>query len=175
MKKFIPWIFIALFLALGCGRPDSAATAGEATEEDALWRTDLKAAVADARDNQKLILLNFSGSDWCRWCRRLDAEVFSKSDFQEYADKNLVAILADFPRRSKQDKTLKAQNERLMKFFKVEGFPTLLLFNSDAELIGQLGYQPGGPQAFIQAIQRVVARSQMRASDTPPRPKLPVE
>jgi len=164
MKKFIPWIMIALFLAIGL-------PSGNAFE----WSTDLKAAAADARDNQKLILLNFSGSDWCGWCKRLDSEVFSKSDFQEYADKNLVGILADFPRRSKQDKTLKAQNERLMKYFKVQGFPTLLLFTSEGELIGQLGYLPGGPEAFIQSIQQVVARSQMRGPEVPLGPKLPLE
>jgi len=164
MKKFIPWIFVALFLAIGLPR-------GNAFE----WSTDLEAAAADARDNQKLILLNFSGSDWCGWCKRLDSEVFSKSDFQEYADKNLVGILADFPRRSKQDKTLKAQNERLMKYFKVQGFPTLLLFNSEGELIGRLGYLPGGPEAFIQSIQQVVARSQMRGPEVPSGPKLPLE
>jgi len=164
MKKWIPWILVALFLVIGLPR-------GDAFE----WRTDLPAAVADAHDNQKLILLNFSGSDWCGWCKRLDSEVFSKSEFQDYADKHLVGILADFPRRSKQDKALKTQNEHLMRFFKVEGFPTLLLFNSDAELIGQLGYQPGGPKAFIQSIQRVAARSQMRAPDAPLGPKLPLK
>jgi len=163
MKKFIPWIFVALFLAIGLPR-------GNAFE----WSTDLEAAAADARDNQKLLLLNFSGSDWCGWCKRLDSEVFSKSEFQDYADKHLVGILADFPRRTKQDKALTAQNRRLMDFFKVEGFPTLLLFNSDAELIGQLGYQPGGPEAFIQSIQKVVARSQLAGPNAPPRAKLPL-
>lgn len=175
MKKFIPLAFVGLVLALGCGRPDSAATAGEATENGPLWRTDLAAAVADAKAHDQLLLLNFSGSDWCGWCRRLDAEVFSKKAFKTYAQKHLVLLEADFPRRSRQEKGLAEQNQRLMKYFKVEGFPTLLLFNSDAELIGRLGYQPGGPKAFIQSIQKAAERSQMAGPQALPRIKLPVE
>ncbi len=164
MKKFIPWILIALFLAIGL-------PSGNALE----WQTDLKKAAADAKEKDHLLLLNFSGSDWCGWCKRLDTEVFSKDEFKTYADENLVPLVADFPRRSKQDKALAAQNRRLMKHFKVEGFPTLLLFNSEGELIGQLGYQPGGPKAFIQSIQKVVARSQMAGPNAPPRAKLPLD
>ncbi len=164
MKKFIPWILIALFLAIGL-------PSGSAFE----WRTDLAAAAADAKANDQLLLLNFSGSDWCGWCKRLDKEVFSQNEFKTYADANLVPLLADFPRRSKQDEALAAQNQRLMKQFKVKGFPTLLLFNSEGELIGQLGYQPGGPKAFIEAIQQATARSQMAAPSDIPKPTLLLE
>jgi protein disulfide-isomerase len=164
MKKSIPLLFAVLFLACG-------PRIGRAFE----WRTDLPAAAADARANQRLLLLNFSGSDWCGWCKRLDAEVFSQPAFQEYAASNLVSVLVDFPRRTKLDEALKAQNERLMRHFKVEGFPTILLFNSEGDLVGQLGYQPGGPEAFIQAIRQAVARNQMRSPDLPPGPRLPLE
>lgn len=182
MKKFIPWTFLGvvlatagLFLTAGCKPPKPAPVPPEEKESTQLWRTDLAAAVADAKANDHLLLLNFSGSDWCGWCKRLDAEVFSKDEFKTYADNNLVAVLADFPRRTKQDEALAKQNQRLMEYFKVEGFPTLFLFNSDAELIGQLGYQPGGPKAFIQSIQKVVARSQMAGPNAPARAKLPLE
>ncbi len=164
MKKYLPWILIALFLAIGL-------PSGSAFE----WRTDLPAAAADASTGQKLLLLNFSGSDWCGWCKRLDSEVFSQDAFQEYAKDHLVPVLVDFPRGKPQDDALKARNEKLMRHFKVEGFPTLLLFNSKGELIGQLGYQPGGPEAFIQAIQRAAARYQMREPGLPPGPQLPLD
>ena len=164
MKKSIPLLLFALlFLAAGL-------STGRAFE----WRTDLAQAAADARQNQRAILLNFSGSDWCGWCKRLDAEVFSQAAFQEFARSNLVAILADFPRRTAQDDALKAQNERLMQHFQIQGFPTLLLFTPEGELIGQLGYQPGGPAAFIQAIQQTQARHQMRSPGLPPGPRLPL-
>jgi thioredoxin-related protein len=163
MKKRIPLLLAALFLACG---PRS----GPAFE----WRTDLPQAAADARQNGRLLLLDFSGSDWCGWCKKLDAEVFSQPAFQEYAATNLVAVLVDFPRRAPQSEALKAQNERLMRHFKVEGFPTLLLFSPEGELIGELGYQPGGPEAFIQAIRQALVRHQMRAAGLPPGPQLPL-
>jgi protein disulfide-isomerase len=163
MKKHLIWLIalVALVATLSTGRAFE-------------WRTDLPQAAADARQNQRAILLNFSGSDWCGWCKRLDAEVFTQAAFQEYASSNLVAILADFPRSTALDDALKAQNERLMKHFQVQGFPTLLLFTPEGELIGQLGYQPGGPAAFIQAIQQTQARHQMRSPDLPPGPRLPL-
>lgn len=164
MKKTILALFAALFLVAGL-------PSGRALE----WRTDLAQAAADARQDQRLLLLNFSGSDWCGWCKKLDAEVFSRPAFQEYAASNLVSVLADFPRRTPQDKALKAQNERLMQQFQVDGFPVVLIFNPDGELIGQLGYQPGGPAGFIQAIRQVQARHQMRSLDLPAGPRLPLE
>ena len=164
MKKIAPLLFAGLLFACA-PRP------GQAFE----WRTDLPAAAADARQNQRLILLNFSGSDWCGWCKKLDAEVFSQPAFQEYAAANLVAVLADFPRRTKLDEKLQAQNERLMQHFRVEGFPTLLLFSPEGEQIAQLGYQPGGPAAFIQSIRQAAARHQMRSPTAPPGPKLPLD
>jgi thioredoxin-related protein len=164
MKKSIPLLMAVLILACG-PRP------GHAFE----WRTDLSRAAADASQNQRLLLLNFSGSDWCGWCKKLDAEVFSQPAFQAYAASNLVAVLADFPRRTKLDEKLQAQNDRLMRHFQVEGFPTILLFNPAGEFIARLGYQPGGPEAFIQSIQQAQARAQMRGPGQPPGPKLPLD
>lgn len=138
------------------------------------WRTDLAQAAADARQSQRHLLLNFSGSDWCGWCKCLDAEAFSQPAFQEFAAANLVCVLADFPRRTKLDEALQAQNERLRRHFGVEGFPTLLLFSPAGELVGQLGYQPGGAAAFVQTLQQTIARSQMRGPDAPRGPQLPI-
>ena len=159
-KPMLLTLFALLFLAAGL-------SSGRAFE----WRTDLPQAAAEARQNQRAILLNFSGSDWCGWCKRLDAEVFSQAAFQEYASSNLVAILADFPRRTAQDDALKAQNERLMQHFQVEGFPTVLLFTPEGELIGQLGYQPGGPAAFIEAIRPTPARRRSQRPGSVPWPR----
>ncbi len=163
MKKIISLLVAALFLACA-PRP------GQAVE----WRTDLPQAAADASENQRLLLLNFSGSDWCGWCKKLDAEVFSQPAYQTFAAAHLVSVIADFPQAKPQEEALRIQNERLQQFFQVEGFPTLLLFSPEGELIGQLGYQPGGPEAFIQAIQQVQARAQMRNPNQPPGLRLPI-
>lgn len=163
MKKTMTWLWVALFLAVGL-------RSGIALE----WRTDLVQAAADADQNQRVLLLNFSGSDWCGWCKKLDADIFSQPVFQQYAASNLVAVLADFPQRAVQPEALKAQNERLMRQFNVEGFPTVLLFSPAGELIGKLGYEPAGPEAFIRTLQQIVARHQMRNPKLPPGPQLPL-
>ena len=164
MNKIVPGLLIALLFSC-------APRTGRAFE----WRTDLPAAAADARRDNKLLLLNFSGSDWCGWCQRLDAEVFSTDAFREYAAANLVAVLADFPRRTKLAAELQARNERLMRHFQVQGFPTVLLFSPGGELIAELGYQPGGPAAFVAAIEQARSRHQLRSPNLPPGPKLPLD
>ena len=164
MKKWMPLLLLVVLFAFSL----PSCNAFE-------WRTDLPAAAAEARAAQRLLLLNFSGSDWCGWCRRLDAEVFSKSAFQDYAASNLVCVIADFPRRKQLEPALQTRNERLLRHFGVEGFPTLLLFSPEGELIGQLGYQPGGPAAMIQAIEQARAQHRLRNPALPPGPQLPLD
>ncbi len=138
------------------------------------WSEDWVAAAQDARQNQKMILLNFSGSDWCGWCKRLDAEVFSQPAYEQFASSNLVSVLVDFPRSKKQSATLKEKNQRLAAHFQVQGFPTLLLFSPEGDLIGELGYAPGGPTPFIQSIQKAKARYEMRGDKKSSGPRLPL-
>ena len=164
MKKLLPLLLLVLLFAISL---PSCRTFS--------WRTDLPAAAAEARSSQRLLLLNFSGSDWCGWCQRLDTEVFSTSAFQDYAAENLVCVLADFPRRTSLAPALQARNERLLRHFGVEGFPTLLLFSPAGELIGRLGYQPGGPPAMIQAIEQARAQHRLRNPGLPPGPQLPLD
>lgn len=158
MKFLIP-LLLALSL-LACAPPPPAGPSLQ-------WSEDLPAAEAEARQSNRWLLMNFSGSDWCGWCIKLDREVFSQPAFQAYAAENLVPVLIDFPRRKSQPDDLKARNETLMRRFQVRGFPTLLLFTPEGELAGQLGYVPGGPEAFIQAIRQAQARHQMRPANPP--------
>jgi protein disulfide-isomerase len=77
------------------------------------WETDFEEASATAKASNKYMLLDFSGSDWCGWCVRLDNEVFRKKAFKDYAKENLVCVLVDFPRRKQLKKALKEQNTKL--------------------------------------------------------------
>lgn len=162
MNHIIP-ILLAI-LSLACGSRTALALE---------WTEDLASAADQARQGNRYLLLNFSGSDWCGWCIKLDQEVFSTPVFREYAATQLVPVLVDFPRNKPQSDAIKARNERLMRQLNVQGFPTLLLFSPAGEFIAQLGYQPGGPEVFIQSIRRAQARHQMRAPNAPPAPRLP--
>ena len=122
---------------------------------EANWLTNYDEAKTKAKSDNKFLLLDFTGSDWCGWCKRLNAEVFSKPQFQDYAAKNLVLVELDFPRAKPQTEEVKKQNMQLASQYQIEGFPTIVVLNADGRKIGELGYMEGGPEAFIAAIDKL--------------------
>ena len=130
----------------GCVAGLLVAAAAHAAE----WTEDYAAALAKARKEHKLLLLDFTGSDWCPWCKRIDAEVFSTKKFEDFASQKLVLVKLDFPRERPLTKETVAQNASLQKKFKVEGFPTIVVISpSEKVVFVQEGYKEGGPDAFL--------------------------
>ena len=119
------------------------------------WSEEYDKALAQAKADKKLVLLDFTGSDWCGWCIKLDKEVFSQAEFAEYAKKNLVLVELDYPRSKEQSKEIKAQNAKLQGEYKIQGYPTIIVLNSEGKKVGELGYQPGGPKAFIAELEKL--------------------
>jgi thioredoxin-related protein len=130
----------------------AVATPGQAGSE---WLTDYKTAQQEAKANNKLLLVEFTGSDWCGWCIKLEREVFSKPEFKNYASKNLVLMEADFPRAKPQAANIKKQNEELAAQYQIQGFPTIVVLNGNGRKVGELFYTPGGPDAFIAEIEKL--------------------
>ena len=131
-----------------------AVTAGESD-----WLTDLPKAQAKAKEEKKMVLLDFTGSDWCGWCIKLHKEVFSQSEFAEYAGKNLVLVEVDFPRGKKQSAELKKANSALQRKYRIEGYPTIIVLDGNGKKIGELGYMKGGPTAFIAELEKIKKKS----------------
>jgi thioredoxin-related protein len=121
---------------------------------EAQWLTDLTKAQAQAKAEKKMVLLDFTGSDWCGWCIKLNKEVFSKPEFEEYAKKNLVLVEVDFPRNKKMSEAQKKANDELAQKYKIEGYPTIILLNGEGRKLGELGYMRGGPKAFIAELEK---------------------
>ncbi len=119
------------------------------------WSEDYEKSLAQAKADKKLVLMDFTGSDWCGWCIKLDKEVFSQAEFTDYAKSNLVLVELDYPRSKEQTKEIKAQNAKLQKEFKIQGYPTIIVLNSEGKKVGELGYQPGGPKAFIAELEKL--------------------
>lgn len=119
------------------------------------WLTDIKQAKERAKSDKKLILVDFTGSDWCGWCIKLDREVFSKPEFKDYADKNLVLLEVDFPKRKELSATQKAHNLELAEEYGIQGFPTVIVLNGEGRKVGELGYMPGGPSAFLAELDKL--------------------
>ena len=119
------------------------------------WLTDLPKAQAQAKSENKLVMIDFTGSDWCPWCIKLNKEVFSTPDFAAYADTNLVLVEIDFPRQKQQTPDLKKANQQLEKQYKIQGYPTVIVLNSQGKKVGELGYQAGGPKPFIAELEKL--------------------
>src|SRR3982751_2016724 len=75
------------------------------------WQTDLPKAQAQAKAENKMVLLDFTGSDWCGWCIKFKQEALDTKEFQDYAAQNLVLVEVDFPRKAPQSAELKKANE----------------------------------------------------------------
>ncbi|WP_127127408.1 thioredoxin family protein [Pseudoflavitalea rhizosphaerae] len=121
------------------------------------WHTDLDTAKKEARENSHLILLNFSGSDWCGPCIRLREEVFNSETFLKLADSSLVLCNADFPRGKKNQLPAEQQkkNESLAEQYNPYGkFPYTVLLSADGKLLkGWEGYPQSNKQSFIDQIK----------------------
>ncbi len=120
------------------------------------WLTDFAKAKQEAAQTQRPILADFSGSDWCGWCIKLDKEVFSRAEFKAFAKDNLVLFMADFPRKTEQSAELKKQNEELAGNYRVNGFPTVLILDATGKELARTGYRPGGAAAYVKYLQDVL-------------------
>jgi protein disulfide-isomerase len=140
---------LALALVLSFALPLSA-------RADPEWQNDYKKARQEAKANNKLLLLNFTGSDWCGYCIVFDREVLSKQQFKDYASKNLVLLEVDFPRRKEQSVDTRRQNQELAQQFQIDGFPTIVVLNGDGRILWQYeGYFADGPTAFIAQLEKL--------------------
>ena len=155
--------YAALALALLFISGLKAQTENPRIENGLSWYTDLTIAQDTSAATGKPIFALFTGSDWCGWCKRLQKAVFAKQEFIDWAKKNVVLLELDFPRTKQLSPELKAQNEGLLRKFKVQGFPTVWIFylNKDEKTnqiictpLGSCGYpqnpEPGKEQvAFL--------------------------
>ncbi len=128
------------------------------------WLDDFSAAKAAAQKEGKPILVDFSGSDWCGWCIKLDKEVFSQKAFLDYAGENLILFLADYPRHKQLSAQVKKQNDELQNKYRIEGFPTVLLLNADGKVLAQTGYQPGGAEVYVKSLRDLLTKAGWKAA-----------
>jgi len=117
---------------------------------DVTWLTSVPDAQAQAKKENKLVLLNFTGSDWCAACKQLDSDVFSKKAFADYAQKNLVLVELDYPFDKKLPGALVKANDALKEKYKIIGYPTLIALKPDGqEVWTNLGIPNGGLATLI--------------------------
>jgi protein disulfide-isomerase len=127
------------------------------------WETDMSKAVERAEKEHKVIMLFFTGSDWCGWCIRLQNEVFKQADFKSWAQEKVILVELDFPRNTPQSEAIKNQNVTLSQMFEVKGYPTVWFVKPskagekiNLEKIGSTGYVAGGPGAWLLGANQIL-------------------
>lgn len=160
-------LLAAAFLLPSCEKPASAAeTSATAASETAhaSWMTDWEAAKAESASTGKPILILLTGSDWCTWCIKLEKAVFETKTFADFADENLVLMMADFPRKTKLPEEVAKQNEALKKQYLADGYPTVWLLDAKGEkLSADLGEIGHDPDAWVAKLKELIAESRQPA------------
>jgi len=146
----------ALSIVLGFSFLATAAPAAD------LWTEDAKAAMAQAAKEKKDLLIDFTGSDWCGWCIKLDKEVFSEAAFADEAVKSFVFLKLDFPRKKTLPEEIKKQNAEWQAKFGIGGFPTIILADAQGRAYARTGYRQGGAEAYLKHLAELRAVREKR-------------
>lgn len=149
----------ALLVTLACAGPASATGEG--------WLTDFAEATKLAKAQKRPILADFTGTDWCFWCKKLDQEVFNTPEFKAWAKERVVLLEVDFPNKKVLPAELKAQNEKLKARYGIEGFPTIVFLAADGKELGRYGYDKGGPANWTKKADAILAKAAEQASAKP--------
>lgn len=121
---------------------------------NAQWVENYETAKQKATDENKVLMVVFSGSDWCKPCIKLKKEILSTPEFTAYADKNLVVYNADFPFKIKQTKELKKLNEALAEKYNPKGMFPHVVFISNGKVVYSCGYQSISANDYITSVQK---------------------
>lgn len=154
MKKRIPKLFLLLcFVGFSFLQALAQAPAGAA--EQLVWHTSLPEANDLSQASKKPIFAFFTGSDWCGWCKKLQNDVFSKPEFISWAQKNVILLELDYPRRKQLPPELAEQNNGLQQAMGIRGFPTIwILFVTKDEATNNFNLSPvGGPLGYPQGAE----------------------
>lgn len=127
------------------------------------WSSDLSAALIQAGKEERLVLVNFTGSDWCIWCHRIRDEILSKHHFLDYAKERFSLVVLDFPQKTPLSPEQQKLNADWAKKYNIESFPTILVLNPAGEELGRIPYIQGGPKTFVRELQRISKKNGLAA------------
>ena len=152
MRLFTSIFLILGFATLSIGQAGLTQSEEEYKAKNEGWLVKIDEAFEESQASGKPILANFTGSDWCIWCKRLDKSVFEKEDFKAWAEKNVILLELDYPRRTKLPPEIKRQNTDLQRAFQVRGFPTVWLFDMDKDQEGKFNVNALGKTGYTKTV-----------------------
>ena len=125
-------------------------------EDDGIWTVNMDFAKKIAKEKDLKLLILFTGSDWCHWCKKLNEEVFSQDAFQQEVVKMFVPVKLDFPSAVKFPEEIRKSYEAEMKKYGVRGYPTVVLTDCEGNAFAVTGYQPGGEEAYLSSLKSYI-------------------
>jgi protein disulfide-isomerase len=143
MKKFA---IIVLAAAL-CGNGNfslEASSSSYGAQQSIQWTTNYTEATQISERTGQPILLFFTGSDWCTWCKKLEHEALDTREFAAKAGNRFIFVMLDFPARGASDQQVSQQNNRLKTKYNIKGFPSIVIVDAKGNRIGSTGYREGG-------------------------------
>jgi protein disulfide-isomerase len=148
MRKILALVFLA---ALAAG----------VQAAEGKWLTDFEAVKQQAQKENKAILMDFTGSDWCPPCKALKKNVLDKPEFEKFAGEKLVLMELDFPNdKSKITKAIAASNKKLSEQFKITGYPTIIVLDKNGKELGrEVGYGGEAPAAYLKKLEGFIAKA----------------
>jgi disulfide reductase len=136
------------------------ALAAAAQAEEGAWMTNLAKAQATAKKENKMVLMDFTGSDWCEPCKALHKNVLTAKEFLNYAKDNLVLVLVDFPNSKPISAEQRKANNALLQQFKVRAFPTVIVLDENGKQLSfKAGYAGTSAHEFVSELQKLKKRS----------------
>ena len=165
MKTFKTTILLLMMIAMSSVKAQSGVVKSDYKAHAKGWLVDINEAYDLSEKTVKPILANFTGTDWCGWCVKLKREVFDTPAFKAWAEKTVVLIELDFPRKFQLPENIKQQNYNLAKAFNVTGYPTIWVFNLGKDekdqftidALGKTGYVRG-TKAFISGVDAMIVK-----------------
>jgi protein disulfide-isomerase len=167
MKNLLTLIALTIITASGCNQDQDSFRVSSGNDEapapdpraEAMWGHNIITAQSRAKENGKLVLLDFTGSDWCPPCMALHDFVLTQPEFLNYAEKNLELVELDFPKNKSIDEKLAESNAKLAEKYNIDGFPTIIVLNGAGKIVHRdVGYSGKNAKAYTANLQKTLGR-----------------
>ena len=123
----------------------------------AIWHESYETAQRIAAEQGAAVLVGFTGSDWCRPCKRLKRNVLDSDEFMTWTEGKVILLELDYPKVTKQSAEIKEQNEALKQRYQISQYPTILLLDQNGEVLGQIAAEKDEtPAAFIKKAESIL-------------------
>jgi thiol:disulfide interchange protein len=119
------------------------------------WLTNLETALAQAKADNKMVFLDFTGSNWCITCKVLHKNVLTSREFVDFAKDNLVLVLVDFPQPNRLPAEQQKANDALARKYDIEGYPTLVVLDSAGQQLSKFGYDGQSAKEFVAELKKL--------------------